>query len=328
MNTLRDIKVNRVLNIFERLMSGEIINKKKEAEKFGVNEKTIQRDIEDIRAYFQENIDRYNGIEISYLRSKRGYVLSNSQNIFLNKKEVLAISKILLESRAFNKEEMIKVIGRLLNQVGIYERRQVNELILNELFNFVPLSHNKMLLDKIWDISEIIRAREGVEITYIKANSEIVTRTIKPVSIIFSEYYFYLIAYLEDKRFKNPTIFRIDRIDKYKRTGRKFYITYSNRFEEGEFRKRIQFMYQGELIKLKFEFYGADLASILDRLPTAKIITKANGRVLIQAEVFGKGIIMWLLSQGENVKVISPKKLVEDIKYKNKKINELYKNKN
>ena len=48
-------------------------------------------------------------------------------------------------------------------------------------------------------------------------------RTIEPVGILFSEYYFYLAAFIEgidkDKHFQNPqdnspTIYRIDRIQK------------------------------------------------------------------------------------------------------------------
>ena len=40
-----------------------------------------------------------------------------------------------------------------------------------------------------------------------------------------------------------PTIYRIDRIKSLKVLDERFYIPYSNRFEEGEFRKRIQFKY-------------------------------------------------------------------------------------
>jgi len=35
--------------------------------------------------------------------------------------------------------------------------------------------------------------------------------------------------------------------------------------------------------------------------------------VVIEAEVFGTGIIMWILSQGKNIKVLKPLELVEHI---------------
>lgn len=47
-----DKKVERIINIFNRVTSGEVINKAEEAERFGVNTRSIQRDLEDIRTYF------------------------------------------------------------------------------------------------------------------------------------------------------------------------------------------------------------------------------------------------------------------------------------
>ena len=49
---------------------------------------------------------------------------------------------------------------------------------------------------------------------------------------------------------------------------------------------------------------GAYVEAILDRLPTAKIISEENGKYIISAEVFGDGIDMWLRSQGENIKIL------------------------
>lgn len=44
----------RLLSIYERLNKGEMLNKAKLAEMFGVGVKTIQRDIDDLRAYLAE----------------------------------------------------------------------------------------------------------------------------------------------------------------------------------------------------------------------------------------------------------------------------------
>ena len=84
----------------------------------------------------------------------------------------------------------------------------------------------------------------------------------------------------------------------------RFHIPYSSRFEEGEFRKRIQFMYGGELKRVKFKYTGTDIDAILDRLPTAKIVTEDNGAYIVFSEVFGTGIDMWLRSQGDYIEII------------------------
>ena len=64
-------------------------------------------------------------------------------------------------------------------------------------------------------------------------------------------------------------------------------------------------MYGGRLQKVTFKYSGLDIDAVLDRLPTAKILAEEDGVYTVQAEVFGKGIEMWLRSQGENVKLIN-----------------------
>lgn len=124
---------------------------------------------------------------------------------------------------------------------------------------------------------------------------------------MFSEYYFYLTAFIGDDEVKKdfdvlndsfPTIYRIDRIKNMEILDECFHIPYSSRFEEGEFRKRIQVMYGGKLQKVKFKYSGSDVDAVLDRLPTAQIVDvdEDEGAFIISAEVFGKGIEMWLNS--------------------------------
>lgn len=111
----------------------------------------------------------------------------------------------------------------------------------------------------------------------------IVTRKFKPVAIMFSEYYFYLTAFIDDDVKKDfdvwdddfPTIYRIDRINSLKVLAEGFHIPYS-RVEEVEFRKRMQFMYGGRLQKVKFRYSGSDIDAILDSLPTAKVLSEED----------------------------------------------------
>lgn len=135
-------------------------------------------------------------------------------------------------------------------------------------------------------------------------------RRLEPLAIMFSEYYFYLVGFIEDinkeEAFENPdnifpTIYRIDRIQELKVLEEHFKVPYAKRFEEGEFRKRVQFMYGGKLRKVRFQCKETSLEAILDRLPTARTLSEENGRCLVEAEVFGKGIDMWVRSQGDNI---------------------------
>lgn len=133
--------------------------------------------------------------------------------------------------------------------------------------------------------------------------------SVKPLGITCSEYYFYLIAYYGDNEKLHPgypTIYRIDRIQTYQITDESFSIPYRDRFEEGEFRKRIPFMYGGKLQKKQFLYTGPDINAVLDRLPTAKAVKQKDGSYLVDVEVFGSiGLTMWLNSQGDYVKILS-----------------------
>ena len=63
-------------------------------------------------------------------------------------------------------------------------------------------------------------------------------------------------------------------------------------------------MFGGKLQKVYFRYSGPDIDAILDRLPTAVVQDETNGVNTVSAEVFGKGVEMWLRSQGSYVELI------------------------
>ncbi len=79
---------------------------------------------------------------------------------------------------------------------------------------------------------------------------------------------------------------------------------YVGRFEEGEFRKRVQFMYGGKLQTVRLRYTGPSIEAVLDRLPTTTVKENPDGGWDIEAEAFGKGVDMWLRSQVENVRML------------------------
>lgn len=309
-------KTLRVLGIYQKLMDGYLVNKAEEAQTYGVNERSIQRDIEDIRAFLDCSMEQ-SGIEntVIYDRINKGYRLEQLYRLKLSNSEIFAICKILLESRAFTRKEMSDILGRLIECcVPESNRKAVKDLIRNEEFHYVEPRHKSVYVDKMWDIGQAVRENRYMEIRYHKRKGDAtVRRKIQPVAILFSEYYFYLMAFIDDRalqegfRVRNdpyPTIYRIDRIQEYTVLNEKYHIPYSDRFEEGEFRKRVQFMRGGSLRKVRFLYKGDNLESVLDRLPTAEVLGEEDGAFMIAAEVFGDGIDMWLRSQGDMVEIL------------------------
>lgn len=293
------------------LNRGELIKKHEISTEFGVTGRTIQRDIDDIRAFYYDNTLNIGcGKTIVFDRKRQGYRLMEAEKDMLTNSEILAVCKILLESRSMRSDEIMPIIEKLLNCcIPESNKKAVKKLISNEQFHYVQPRHNKSILNGLWEIGQAIEQTKIIRIEYEKLSGESVIRTVEPAGLMFSEYYFYLVGFIKDidkKEFHNPddifpTIYRIDRIKNFTVTDEHFTPIYSGRFEEGEFRKRVQFMYGGKLQKTKFEYNGPSIEAVLDRLPTAKILKEENGVYLIEAETFGEGINMWLKSQGENI---------------------------
>lgn len=53
MEEYKNDKIERVLGIYTKLLNGYIVNKAAEANEYGVNERSIQRDVDDIRNYLE-----------------------------------------------------------------------------------------------------------------------------------------------------------------------------------------------------------------------------------------------------------------------------------
>ncbi len=313
---IKSDQIERVLQMYAKLSDGYVVNKAEEAVRYGVNEKSIQRDIDHIRNFLDNDSERTGLVNtIVYDRVAKGYRLETLHQIRLQNAEVLALCKILLDSRAFTKAEMVSMLDKLITCcVPKVNQKRVKELISNEEFHYVEPRHKTRFIDLMWDLGQAIRECKYIEIDYYRTkDKQVVHRELKPVAIMFSEYYFYLTAFIDDEEIKKdfdvlndsfPTIYRIDRIRSLNILEKRFYIPYSSRFEEGEFRKRIQFMYGGKLKKVKFRYTGTDIDAILDRLPTAKILDEEDGAYIVSAEVFGSGIDMWIRSQGSYVELL------------------------
>ena len=77
----RTAKNSRTLDMYERLCEGKVINKSEEANRFGVDERSIQRDIDDIRAFLDErSVSNANdNRNVVYDRMKMGYIMTGEE---------------------------------------------------------------------------------------------------------------------------------------------------------------------------------------------------------------------------------------------------------
>ena len=181
-------KIQRVLEIYAMLSEGKIVNKSAEAVMYGVNERSIQRDVNDIRDFLELRAGKTGTVNsIVYDRAKKGYRMETIFCSQLSAPEVLVICKILLDSRAFVKEELAQMIDRLIECcVSEKEQKIVRDLINNEEFHYVEPRHKTRLLERVWQIGQVIRGCNYIQLDYKKDEKEtIVVEKVKPVAIIF-----------------------------------------------------------------------------------------------------------------------------------------------
>ncbi|WP_179394600.1 helix-turn-helix transcriptional regulator [Lacticaseibacillus absianus] len=307
----------RQVYILLHLLRHVPLSKQQLSKHFDVTERSIQRDISQLNALFDhEEI----GYEIQYDARAHAFALKTA-GVGLSSAELVVLIKILLASRALNAVEAKGLIAKLMQNALPSERRVINRVVQNEVFNYLPLHHDRPLTALVWQFSMIITRGQTVELTYRSRNDKQRTHTLAPKAIMFAEHYFYLIA--GDLQCGEERFYRLDRILSYRvQQGESPANGYAQRFPEGELRRYIPIMAAGPKVDVTFDFWGRPDAA-LDWLPTARIVDRdpAHRKVTIQATVYREAFKMWLLSQGNMAHLLAPAPLVEAIR---QSVDELY----
>ena len=306
-------KIGRVLSLYDRLSSGKIIYLKDEINATGVSDRSFKRDITELRNYLAEKAaDGESRKEIIYDRNRNCYYMTEEKDALPDYQEIFAIAKILMGSKGLSRAEMNQVVEYLLSLCNDEsKRKEIKKCLANELINYQGPNHGKNLLNIVWKIGLAVEYERKVKILYQRLEKhKKVERILKPLGVLFSEYYFYMLAIIdgeacEHNKISTPTIYRIDRIEKLKVSDEHFKIPYSEKFKEQEFRNQTPLMWGGEMKKLKFWCSGLALEAVLDKIPTAKVLAKENEEYLISAEIVGNGAEIWLKGQ-EGFKWLQP----------------------
>ena len=310
----------RILTIFLRLHAGKRLSKAQLKEEFGVDPKSIQRDIAFLREILEEN--SHLGLEIVFDSLDNTYRLIG-KTIF-NKKDILVISKILLENRALNKSELYSLLEGLLALLSIKEKKEVEAIIRSERFNYKSLTNDKNRIDTIWNLSEAIRRERMLEIEYKAPLKDAKSHIIFPVSLYYDAHYFYLVAY--HLKHENYTTFRVDRIESLSESHvKKPGISYGRKYRDGDVRNQKVDAFEGRKIKVGLRYTGIP-EIVLDQFPNHEILSEEKGNMIIQIETQDTpGLKRWILGQEDEITVLYPQSLADSIQNSLEKILKNYK---
>ena len=162
MEDLTEAKSARLLVIYSRLVNGEVLSKAALTEQYHVSPRSIQRDMESLRCFFaNQNLKQ----DITYDYHMAGYRLVNKLPKGLTNSEILAVCKILLESRSMRKDEMLPILDKLIDcAVPQESKRAVSALIGNEKHHYIEPHHGRPILEGLWDVGQAIEQHRVMEI--------------------------------------------------------------------------------------------------------------------------------------------------------------------
>ena len=319
---MENTKMDRVLEIFFRGLRGEDLSVQRLADEYEVSTKSITRSINDLKNFLADHRELVGHTELQYSHQDRCYRLFMDE--FLSSKELFSLVEVMIGARAFSKEELLQLTAKLKKFTTPDDRQKLNELVRKELYHYPEVKHDcESVQDYLWQLVNCIADKQEISIDYYRMDRKWVTHRLRPASVMFTDYYFYLIAFLTEGKTEKPYYFRIDRIRQIT-VHRKKFAADAPAFDEGLLRQRSLFMFPGKLQTIRFEFTGPSIQAVLDKLPTAKIIEREGRKYLVEAEVYGRGIKMWLLSQGAWVKVLAPADFVSEIKEEIEKMRASY----
>jgi predicted DNA-binding transcriptional regulator YafY len=310
---MENTRLERVLEIFFRGLRGEDLSVQGLADEYGVSTKSITRSINDLKNFLADHRELVGYTELQYSHQNKCYRLYMDE--FLSSKELFALVEVMIGARAFSKEELLELTTKLKRFTTPDDREKLGELVRKEIYHYPEVKHDcKSVQDTLWQLVNCISEKREITIGYYRMDRKWVTHRLRPASVMFTDYYFYLIAFKVDGNPEEPRYFRVDRINQLTVHRKKIEPQDMPRFDEGLLRQRSLFMWPGKLQTIRFEFTGPSVQAVLDKLPTARIIGREGPKYLIEAEVYGDGIKMWLLSQGAWVKVVAPEELVAEVK--------------
>lgn len=298
----------RLLTIFLLLQAGKRLSKAQISEKFGIDNRTTQRYISTLKSVLQAQ--HIPNTEIKFDTSDNTYRLIGKTTF--NKKDILVISKILLENRALNKSELKSLLEGLLSLISREEQKEIESITGSESFNYKSLTNDKDRIDTIWILSESIRRAQMLEIKYKAPLKDVKSHIIFPVSLYYDAHYFYLVAYhLKHEKY---TTFRVDRIETLSESDmKKPVISHKDKYKDGDVRNQKVDAFEGKEIDVTL-IYKGNVEIVLDQFPEHEILSENYDEIKVKIKTQNTpGLKRWILGQGEAVTLLDPPELIEEI---------------
>lgn len=298
------MQINRLFEIVYILLEKRKVTAKELAERFEVSPRTIYRDIEILSGA---------GIPIYMSKGKGGgvsllseFVLNKTVITEKEKEEILSALKAVDAVRLGEEDSTLRKLGSLFGE-SRFDWIEVD-------FGFWSDGKKEEALFR--NIKEAIIGKKTIRFSYAGVKGKETEREVEPLKLCFKGESWYLYGYCrkrEDCRF-----FKLKRIRKLEITEETFM-----RSCEEQVLKRQRENYQQETIKLKLKIAGEAAYRVYDEFEDYKQME--DGSFLVEIR-FPKGVWMfyYLISFGEDLEVLEPGEVREQLRTELSKILDKY----
>lgn len=311
--------MNITFEIFLRLLDNQGLETKDLVEDLDISLRKAQRTIKEIKNSLDSNPSFKKYFELT----KNGNRYSINQRFLLSRDQVLVLIKILTASRSLNEKEFPELTQKMLNMLYPEQRELASASIRSEQIAHNYIDNQSDRLEKIGLLEEFIYHQDHISFEYTdhEAFEQAHTETVemRPIHIFFDNYYFFIVSFLKTTR--ENRIFRIDWMNKIKKSSVKIPFNYSKHYDHGIETQHEAFGYNGKKTHIVFEFYGY-VEYVKDEFPSCRVIKtidKPNrfpfSVKVLEIEVnYSDGVKLWLLGETTILRVLSPKYIADDIR--------------
>lgn len=227
-------KITRMLFLYQRLMRGEVIDKTRYTMKFGVTERSFDRDVQTFRNFLSET---YSHLELIYDPDSYGYRLKNLQiKHEIQCGECYILIKLLLDSKPLHTGDQAGIVEILLSQLSPEMRERIMPVLAHT--PSIPDCFEKASVKMVGDLLFSIERKDQILLQFEPRVHEILC---VPYSVEISGGNIYLVAW--EMETNQPTLYHLDDFNSYLRQKQPYVL---NLREQKELQKLVELVCAGD----------------------------------------------------------------------------------
>lgn len=289
------MQINRLTEIVFALINEKTVTAKTLAEKFNVSSRTIYRDIDILSVA---------GIPVYTDKGKGGGIKISDDftlnKALLSKEEQRELIELLsMRIAAGNSKNAVNLLDKL---TGGYKSQQ--QSIIVDFSSFCDTGGQQKTFDII---NNAILSKKVIAFDYYNYNATESHRELEPLKLIYKHKSWYVYGFCRLRH--EIRIFKFHRISNVIEKDEKF----TREFDSQEFTRTVNVSSERK-ITIKFVVDKSQKARIYDEFDSNCIMLDDNDSFLVSSDiVLNESLIGYLMSFGENIKILEPKELAIDI---------------